>query len=143
MVISAILGFAAVLFGAQGVLTPSIDAVSTVAYSSNSTWKPVDEAAVASAWRACEGAGCVVAYMKQSDATAPAIAATAEFEGQRYLAAFEEMGRVDLGKVVYPGRSDAKEAPVLLNGTPSLVTTELASLDISGVPNRVLSGLFR
>lgn len=128
-------------------------------YSSASVWSPEAENYL-SAWQGCSYANdsrdaelnCVLAYMKKSSASEESMNFTRKigqevvFGVNGYLETFEEKGRVDIGAVSFPSRANTNGAYILLNGSPSLVSTELfnanarlagqwGQLDISRDPN--------
>lgn len=106
-------------------------------YSSTSVWSPVREDAAYSAWQSCDDLNCVIAYMKKSGATEDSMRIVRKLDGDGYLEAFEEKGRVDIGRVTFPARANTNSAYVLLNGHPALISTELKAdaLDLSRDPN--------
>ncbi len=83
------------------------------------------------AWHNCSDINCIVAYMKKSGASKESMDITLNivpktFESAGFLETFEEKGRVDLGSLALPFRANTNRAFVMLNGTPALVSTELA-----------------
>lgn len=117
-------------------------------FSSASVWTPKE---AYPAWDKCNDINCVLEYMKKSGASEEAINFTKKIDEKLfgvpgYLETFEEKGRVDLGFVALPSRANTNGAYVLLNGSPSLVSTEIfnantrlagqwGDLDISHDPN--------
>jgi hypothetical protein len=89
-------------------------------------------------WRDCsmlfdtlKELNCALEKMKQSGASQESmdfvreLAERKEGEGIGWLGEFREMGRVDLGSVEFPFRANTNTAFFLLNGSPSLISTEL------------------
>ena len=90
----------------------------------------VDERAV---WRQqadlspCQGLGegrsgpCLETVMRQSGASAEAIAFAGALNFDGYLSELNRAGKVDVGTVTYPFRANTNDEPVLLNGDPPLI----------------------
>lgn len=98
-------------------------------YSSSSVWKVNDQQAF-TALMSCDttASACVAKKMKQLGASAGALKFSAALKNEGYLAQFQEKGKVDLGAVIYPFRANTNTSYVLLNGQPSLVSTEITKL---------------
>jgi len=82
------------------------------------------------AWAAClrqspNATGCLQKIMQETGAAPQAREVNRLLEGEGYMGAFREMGRVDLATMVFPLRANTNEAAYLVNGTPSLVSSEL------------------
>ena len=108
-------------------------------YSSSTVWNTVSRTDL---WDcAMNGSlkeiNCFLEKMKQSGASQESmnfVRQRAERkEGISWLGEFREIGRVDLGSVEFPFRANTNSAFCLLNGSPSLVSTELGwdALDIT------------
>ena len=65
---------------------------------------------------------CAIGVMRQNRASAQAISFLRKTGW--VLAAFQELGRVDLGTLVDPGRANSVHDFALLNGTPEVVVVE-------------------
>lgn len=96
------------------------------------------------AWAAClqqsrDATGCLRKIMKKSRATPQAREVNRLLDGEGYMGAFREMGRVDLATMVFPLRANTNEAVYLVNGTPLLVSSELdeKALSIEANPDFV------
>lgn len=109
-------------------------------FSSASVWSSVNEDERWTAWQGCFEApnrlDCILARMNKSGASEDSMNFVKEFSarggGDGWLNEFQERGRVDLGLVNFPYRANTNEMYVLLNGTPSFVSTELSQdLDIT------------
>jgi ribosomal protein S8 len=98
---------------------------STQVYSADAVWK-VKEQQAFNAFMACSTASaCVSKQMKQMGASNTAVKFSTAIKNEGYLAKFQEQGKVDLGTVIYPTRANTNSAYVLLNGQPSIVSTEI------------------
>lgn len=95
-------------------------------YSSAAVWKISDQQAF-TALMSCDTAAssCVRKKMQQLGASKAALKFSAAIKNEGYLAKFQDKGKIDLGTVLYPFRANTNSAYVLLNGQPSLVTTEI------------------
>jgi len=68
--------------------------------------------------------------MKKYGASLDAINFTANILADKgYLEQFQDMGKIDLGIVVFPDRANTNEAYYLLNGSPVLIPTEISQDD--------------
>ena len=135
------------LFNTAGSTPPKLTASKPASskggkFSSASVWIPKKtDHDWLDAWQECgSDINCVLEYMKKSGASEESMQFTRKISKDNvpgYLDTFEEKGRIDLGAVFFPGRANTNGMYVLLNGSPSLVSTELNwdALDISRDPN--------
>lgn len=87
-------------------------------------------------WHACESLDCISNLMKEENGSPEAINFTKliyqENSGNLgFLEQFQEMGKVDLGLVVFPDRANTNEAYYLLNGSPLLVSTGISTVEFT------------
>ena len=82
-------------------------------------------------WHNCAtDLNCAVNVMKKYGASLDAINFTANILADKgYLEQFQDMGKIDLGIVVFPDRANTNEAYYLLNGSPVLIPTEISQDD--------------
>ncbi|MHC1711001.1 MAG: hypothetical protein AB9872_02460 [Solidesulfovibrio sp.] len=92
-------------------------------------------------WSAClkhsqDASTCLQKLMRRQRATPEALAVNRLLEGEGFMSAFREMGRVDLATMTFPLRANTNQASFLVNGTPALVSTELdgQAVDIASDP---------
>lgn len=97
--------------------------------------RPLEEVTAAAVWRLpgdllrkFQECGlrieCVAAVMRQGGASPQAIAFTRMIKGEGYLESLQDLGRVDLASVAYPGRANTNQAYFLVNGRPLMVSVE-------------------
>jgi hypothetical protein len=81
--------------------------------------------------------GCLDQLMHKAGASPQALAVSRLLDDEAYMSAFREMGRVDLASITFPARANTNEVPYLVNGNPSLVSTELdaSTVDITKDPH--------
>ncbi len=82
------------------------------------------------AWTDClkghaDATGCLGALMRQGGASAEALEINKRLDGEGYMAAFRETGRVDVAGMVFPLRANSNEVAYLVNGEPELVSSEI------------------
>jgi hypothetical protein len=82
------------------------------------------------AWSDClatqhDPTACLARIMEQSKASPGALSLLSQLDGEAFMSAFEDMGRVDLATMTFPARANTNEVPYLVNGNPALVSTEL------------------
>jgi len=78
-------------------------------------------------WHNCGSLDCVTNVMEQYNASSGAIDFTTKLGSDLgYLNQFQEMGKIDLGTVVFPFRANTNEAYYLINGSPILISTEIS-----------------
>lgn len=106
-------------------------------YSSSAVWNSISESKAYTIFQDCRTntndrlneLNCDLAKMKQSGASQEAMSFVKQFtapeESIGWLSEFKEKGRVDLGVLQFANRANTNDAYVLLNGNPSLVSTEL------------------
>lgn len=85
-------------------------------------------------WHACESLDCISSLMKEENGSLEAINFTKliyqeNSDNLGFLEQFQEMGKIDLGLVVFPNRVNTNEAYYLLNGSPLLVSTEISTVE--------------
>ncbi|WP_428568856.1 MAG: hypothetical protein ACP59X_10130 [Solidesulfovibrio sp. DCME] len=88
-------------------------------------WQPSGEALTACLGQSAEPAGCLVRVMAETGASPEALDVTKRLDGEGYLQAFRDTGRVDVATVVFPLRANSNEVAYLVNGQPRLVSSEL------------------
>jgi len=89
------------------------------------------------AWTAClkrnaDATGCLASLMRDGGASPQAVAINTLLDGEGYMTAFRETGRVDVAEVTFPLRANSNEVTYLVNGEPPLVSSELDA-DIPGL----------
>ncbi|MDD2770408.1 MAG: lysozyme inhibitor LprI family protein [Methylococcus sp.] len=105
-------------------------------YSMTNIWHPRDENDEFSAWQQCSSQECVLSHLRNAGADQEVIEFVKALNGEGYLDSFSEKGKVDVGEVTFPKRANTNSAYILLNGMPSIVSTELSEpLDLSKNPN--------
>jgi len=72
----------------------------------------------------CSGADCLVQQMERTGASQQGVEFTRRIDGEGYMGAFYELGRVDVGVVRLPRRANGNEAYVLLNGGDGVIWVE-------------------
>lgn len=82
------------------------------------------------AWTAClqsgdDASGCLRRIMTREQASPRALAINRQLDGEGYMAAFHEAGRVDVATMEFPLRANSNEVAYLVNGQPGLVSSEL------------------
>jgi hypothetical protein len=82
------------------------------------------------AWSAClektsDPTACLSRLMRDSGATASALAVARLLDGEGYMSAFRKTGRVNLATMTFPARANTNEVAYLVGGNPPLVSTEL------------------
>lgn len=88
-------------------------------------WRPTGEDLSACLGQSAEPRQCLSRVMAVSGASRQALAATAMLDGEGFIGAFHETGRVDVATVVFPLRANSNEVAYLVNGEPRLVSSEL------------------
>jgi len=99
-------------------------------------------------WAAClknnqDATACLPKLMRQQKATSEALAVNRLLEGEGFMSAFREMGRVDLATMTFPLRANTNQAAFLVNGTPALVSTELDEQVVDITSDRAYAALKR
>lgn len=89
-----------------------------------SVWQPRNEALTACLRDSADATGCLARVMAETGATPQALAANRLLDGEGYVSAFRETGRVDVATVVFPLRANSNEVAYLVNGEPPLVSSE-------------------
>ncbi len=65
---------------------------------------------------------CITGVMQKAGASPQAVEFdTKALGGEAFLTKFQEMGKVDLGTIVYPTRANSNTQFILVNGTPPLI----------------------
>lgn len=78
---------------------------------------------------------CLVQTMKKNGASEQALAFSKMLEGNGYMSAFHQMGRVNLATAFFPARANTNEVFFMVGGSPSLVSSELdTDISISADP---------
>jgi Tol biopolymer transport system component len=67
---------------------------------------------------------CGISVLQKSGATPQAIAFVRELNGEGYMSAFHEKGRVDVAEIYYPARANDNAGYALVNGVPSVVRAD-------------------
>jgi len=99
--------------------------------SPSSTWEEMQNCLYSSS----SSSECIPSIMEKYGASQEAIAFSTNFGDNFFLVDFEEVGRVDLGVIFYPGRANDNWQNVLLNGFPQLVSAEnMFDIDITTSP---------
>ena len=95
----------------------------------SAVWKPPSLKEWLEDWHRCKEINCVLGIMKEYGASEDAITFSKFLFGKTlekgFLGQFQEMGRVDLGRVTFPDRVNTNDVYYLINGFPCLVSTEL------------------
>jgi hypothetical protein len=125
------------LFLSPLFLSPSL---AQTTYGPQAVWNPPQEAMtqIQDCYMMAGGdeAACVIAIMQEEGAAPAAIELIRTLNGLAFLIEFEEMGTVDKGLLLYPGRANDNWQPVLLNGIPSiLIVPHEVDVDIRQDPN--------
>lgn len=84
---------------------------------------------------------CVETLMRNSGASAQAIAFARALGFHGYLILFQDYGRVDRGAVLYPFLANDNEQPVLLNGIPAIISVQRETLKVNLRSNPQLAAL--
>lgn len=104
---------------------------------SSAVWSPTNTDWMKK-WYECKDTVCSSDIMKQNGASSEAINFTKLLsENLGYLSKFQEMGKVDLGTVFFPKRANTNEITYFLNGTPSLLSTDIIKDDNNKVMEEV------
>jgi len=92
-------------------------------------------------WTAClqrdrDPAVCLPRLMHATHAAPAVVAVSRALASEGVMSAFQTMGRIDLAIMTFPARANTNAVPYLVNGTPRLVSTELApnAIDITADP---------
>lgn len=98
------------------------------------------------AWTDClqkgqDATGCLARIMEQTGATPQALAINKLLEGEGYMEAFQEMGRVDVAVMVFPLRANTNAVTYLVNGSPTLVSSEIEPADLPLAADPVYAAL--
>ncbi len=106
----------------------------------DAVWSP-PEHFLAKFHAACDALGgarfseCFVAQMRKQGAPPAAVAFARRVDGQGYLAAFREIGRVDVAFAEYPFRANENAVCLLVNGRPPVIDVD----DLSGLDRQALA----
>ena len=127
---------AAAAVGAQTTQTPPPPSVRTPpAVSADAIWSPPPRF-LETFHAACDRVGggsfgdCFLAQMQKAGAPAAALAFARRTDGQGYLTALHEAGRVDVAFAEYPYRANENQVCFLVNGTPPWIDVDdLSRLD--------------
>ncbi len=88
---------------------------------------------------------CFRKVMRESGASAEAVAFARRVESEAWMHAFRDTGRVDVAYVTYPFRANENQGVLLVNGEPGLVDVDNAGSPLEGLLEKdpVYSGLAR
>ncbi len=88
-------------------------------------WRPSGEALGECLRQSDDTLHCLTRVMAATGASPAALAVTGLLDGEGYLQAFRDTGRVDVATVVFPLRANSNEVAYLVNGEPRLVSSEI------------------
>lgn len=92
-------------------------------------------------WSAClqkqhDPNACLARLLRDTHASPQALAVSRALDGEGFMSAFQTMDGIDLATMFFPARANTNQVPYLVNGSPSLVSTELdaTAIDITKDP---------
>ncbi|EFL51992.1 conserved hypothetical protein [Solidesulfovibrio fructosivorans JJ]] len=93
-------------------------------------WKLPEAAWTDCLQKAQDATDCLARIMRQTGATPEALAVNKMLDGEGYMETFQEMGRVDVAVMVFPLRANTNAVTYLVNGSPTLVSSEIEPADL-------------